>query len=187
DYTNKSNQFISLVKGEYGHTPVAIDPAFREKITGSPVESPYDVSKYVKPENPEIADLGGKKLASNNEEYLLLELLPAVAKGFLRCRRDEEFKAEESAKVPETVVEETVIEESAPITGPVISAPMCGRIVDIKVKPGQRVKKGDTVIVYEAMKMENDVESDVDGVVKRIFVSLDEQVGNDAPMIEFEG
>ena len=187
DYTNKSNQFISLVKGEYGHTPVAIDPAFREKITGSPVESPYDVSKYVKPENPEIADLGGKKLASNNEEYLLLELLPAVAKGFLRRRRDEEFKAEESAKVPETVVEETVIEESAPITGPVISAPMCGRIVDIKVKPGQKVKKGDTVIVYEAMKMENDVESDVDGVVKRIFVSLDEQVGNDAPMIEFEG
>ena len=187
DYTNKSNQFISLVKGEYGHTPVAIDPAFREKITGSPVESPYDVSKYVKPENPEIADLGGKKLASNNEEYLLLELLPAVAKGFLRRRRDEEFKAEESAKVPETVVEESVIEESAPITGPVISAPMCGRIVDIKVKPGQKVKKGDTVIVYEAMKMENDVESDVDGVVKRIFVSLDEQVGNDAPMIEFEG
>ncbi|MDE7342579.1 MAG: carboxylase, partial [Muribaculaceae bacterium] len=34
DYTNKNNQFISLVKGEYGCTPVAVDPAFREQITG---------------------------------------------------------------------------------------------------------------------------------------------------------
>ena len=35
DYSNPSNQFISLVKGEYGHTPVPVDPAFREKITRS--------------------------------------------------------------------------------------------------------------------------------------------------------
>ncbi|MDE6488263.1 MAG: carboxylase, partial [Paramuribaculum sp.] len=33
DYSNASNQFISLVKGEYGHTPVPVDPAFREQIT----------------------------------------------------------------------------------------------------------------------------------------------------------
>ena len=52
DYSNPSNQFISLVKGEYGHTPVPVDPAFREKITGSPVEKPYDVSSYKKPANP---------------------------------------------------------------------------------------------------------------------------------------
>lgn len=185
DYTNKSNQFISLVKGEYGHTPVAIDPAFREKITGSPEECPYDVSKYSKPENPTLPELGGKQLASNNEEYLLLELLPAVAKGFLRRRREEEFKAEEATKAPVEIKEETIV-ESDPITGPVISAPMCGRIVDIKVKKGQKVKKGDTVLVYEAMKMENDIESDIEGIVKRVLVNLDEQVGNDVPLIEFE-
>ena len=185
DYTNKSNQFISLVKGEYGHTPVAIDPAFREKITGSPEECPYDVSKYSKPENPTLPELGGKQLASNKEEYLLLELLPAVAKGFLRRRREEEFKAEEATKAPVEIKEETIV-ESDPITGPVISAPMFGRIVDIKVKPGQKVKKGDTVLVYEAMKMENDIESDIEGIVKRVLVNLDEQVGNDVPLIEFE-
>ena len=44
DYSNKSNQFISLIKGEYGKTPVAITPEFREQITGSPVEHPYDVT-----------------------------------------------------------------------------------------------------------------------------------------------
>ena len=46
DYTTTNNQFISLVKGEYGKTPVAIDPTFREKITGSPEEKAYDVSSY---------------------------------------------------------------------------------------------------------------------------------------------
>lgn len=185
DYTNKSNQFISLVKGEYGRTPVAIDPAFREKITGSPVETPYDVSKYVKPENPTLKEVGDKSLASNNEEYLLLELLPAVAKGFLRRRRDEEFALEKAAETPAGTVEETV-SVSEPITGPVISAPMCGRIVEICVKPGQKVSKGDKIMVYEAMKMENDIESDINGIVKRILVNLDEQVANDVPLIEFE-
>ena len=156
DYSNTSNQFISLVKGEYGKTPVPIDPTFREKITGSPVEKPYDVSSYKQPDNPVLEDLGGKKLASNDEEYLLLQLLPSVANGFLRKRRAEEFAAEEAAKPKEAVKEEVKVAVE-PITGPVLSAPMGGRIVSIAVKDGQAVKKGDLLLVYEAMKMENDV------------------------------
>lgn len=188
DYTNKSNQFISLVKGEYGKTPVAIDPAFREKITGSPEEKPYDVSVYRKPENPELPEFGGRKLASNTEEYLLLELLPSVANGFLRKRRKEEFDAEESAKAPAAAaVEEAPAAAVEPITGPVIAAPMSGRIVAINVKPGQEVKAGDTVMVYEAMKMENDIESEISGVVKRVLVDVDDQVATDTALIEFEG
>lgn len=187
DYSNPSNQFISLVKGEYGHTPVAIKPEFREKITGSPVEKAYDVTSYRKPENPVLEELGGAKLASNNEEYLLLELLPTVAKGFLRKRRTEEFEAAKAAKAAEGGAETVVaVEEDAPITGPVLRAPMGGRVVEIKVKPGQEVKRGQTVLVYEAMKMENDVAAEAPGKVKRILVKLDEVVGTDQPMIEFE-
>ena len=63
---------------------------------------------------------------------------------------------------------------------------MGGRIIEITVKPGQEVKKGQTVLVYEAMKMENDVASEVDGKVKRIFVSEGEVFPNDANLIEFE-
>ena len=184
DYSNASNQFISLVKGEYGHTPVAIDPAFREKITGDATEHPYDVDSYRKPENPVLEDLGGVKLAKNDEEYLLLELLPTVANGFLRRRRQEEFDAENAKKAPE-VKEEVIVQEPVePITGEVISAPMGGRVVAINVKPGQAVKKGDILLVYEAMKMENDVEAEKDCVIKRIFVKQDEVVGTDAPLIE---
>lgn len=185
DYSNTSNQFISLVKGEYGKTPVPIDPTFREKITGSPVEKPYDVSSYKQPDNPVLEDLGGKKLASNDEEYLLLQLLPSVANGFLRKRRAEEFAAEEAAKPKEAAKEEIKVAVE-PITGPVLSAPMGGRIVSIAVKDGQAVKKGDLLLVYEAMKMENDVLAESDAVIKRVLVTVDEVVGTDAPLIEFQ-
>ena len=62
---------------------------------------------------------------------------------------------------------------------------MGGRIIQINVKPGQAVKAGDVLLVYEAMKMENDVTAEKDEVVKRIFVKEDEVVGTDAPLIEF--
>ena len=184
DYTNTSNQFISLVKGEYGHTPAPIDPAFRQQITGDPVERAYDVTSYRTPENPTIAELGGVQLASNNEEFLLLELLPNVANKFLRNRREEEFAARQPKEEPKVEVKETVVEE--PITGEVFRAPMGGRIIELDVKAGDKVKKGQKMLVYEAMKMENDLEAERDLTVKRVFVKLDEVVGTDAPLIEFE-
>ncbi|MDE6197605.1 MAG: biotin/lipoyl-binding protein, partial [Muribaculaceae bacterium] len=183
DYSNPSNQFVSLVKGEYGHNPVAIDPAFREKITGSPVEKPYDTSSYKRPANPTLPEFGNVPLASNREEELLLELLPTVANTFLRKRREEEYKATAPAAVEEKV-EEAVSQE--PITGPTLQAPMGGRIISVDVKPGDKVKKGDLLLVYEAMKMENDVTAEAEHTVKRIFVKPNEVVGADAILIEFE-
>ena len=185
DYTTKSNQFISLVKGEYGHTPVAIDPAFREKITGDATERPYDTSSYKRPENPVLEDLGGVKLASNREEELLLELLPTVANGFLRRRRTEEYDAKQ-AEVAKKAAEAAPAVVQEPITGETLVAPMGGRIIEVNVKPGDKVKKGDILLVYEAMKMENDVEAEKDEVVKRVFVNVDDVVGTDAVLIEFE-
>lgn len=183
DYSNPSNQFISLIKGEYGKTPVAIDPAFREKITGSPIEKPYDVSSYKKPENPVLEDLGGVKLASNDEEYLLLELLPSVANGFLRRRRAEEYTPVEEPKAE--TAEAPAKEAQAPITGETLKAPMGGRIISVNVKPGDRVKKGEVLLVYEAMKMENDVVAEKDVIIKRVFVKPEDVVNTDDVMIEF--
>ncbi len=186
DYSNPSNQFISLVKGEYGHTPVPVTAEFREKITGSPVEVAYDVTKYKKPENPTLDDMGGVKLAKNEEEYLLLELLPSVANTFLRKRRAEEWAKTEEANKPKE--EEVKVEAKAeePITGPTLVAPMGGRIISINFKAGDKVKKGETILVYEAMKMENDVQAEHDATIKRIFVKPDEVVGTEAVLVEFE-
>lgn len=186
DYSNKSNQFISLVKGEYGHTPVAVDPQFRAQITGDPQEKAYDVSKYKKPENPELPEFGGVKLASNDEEYLLLELLPSVANTFLKRRRAEEWeKANASAPKAEAVEEAAAKEPEEPITGEVLVAPMGGRVLSVSVKPGDKVKAGQLLLVYEAMKMENEVEAEKDAVVKRVFVKPDDVVGTEAVLIEF--
>lgn len=184
DYSNASNQFISLIKGEYGHTPVAIDPEFRRQITGDAQEHPYDVQSYRQPENPELKEFDGAKLATNSEEYLLLQLLPSVANGFLRRRRQEEYN-ESHAAVEAAKAEDTVELSADPITGEVLSAPMGGRIIEVNVKAGDKVKAGTVLLVYEAMKMENDVTAEKDVEVKRVFVAPDQIVGTDAPLIEF--
>ncbi|WP_301349039.1 biotin/lipoyl-containing protein, partial [uncultured Duncaniella sp.] len=131
-------------------------------------------------------DMGGMPLASNNEEMLLLELLPSVANGFLRKRRSEEYNAQKAEEVVETVAEVAPKEESEPITGPTLVAPMGGRIISVNVKDGQTVKKGELLLVYEAMKMENDVEASNDAVIKRVLVSEGDVVNTDSPLIEFQ-
>lgn len=182
DYTNRSNQFISLVKGEYGHTPVPVVPAFREQIAGSAEEKPYDVDSYRKPENPVLEDLGGVNLAQNEEEYLLLQLLPAVATGFLKNKRKAEFEASKPA-----VEEKAAVATISEVTGLVQKAPMGGKVIEIMVKPGDKVKLGDVLLVYEAMKMENDLTSEYEGVVKQILVREDDVIGTDQMLVEFEG
>ena len=186
DYSNPSNQFISLVKGEYGHTPVPVTAEFREKITGSPIEKAYDVTKYKKPENPTLDDMGGVKLAKNDEEYLLLELLPSVANTFLRKRRAEEWEKASEANKPKQEAAKEEVKDEEPITGPTLVAPMGGRIISVNFKPGDKVKKGETILTYEAMKMENDVQAEQDATIKRIFVKPDEVVGTEAVLVEFE-
>ena len=51
-----------------------------------------------------------------------------------------------------------------------VTAPMPGTILDVKVSAGQSVKKGDTICVLEAMKMENDIPAPCDGVIASISV-----------------
>lgn len=93
-YSTNSNQFVNLVKGLYGKTPIPIDPAFRKQITGSPKETPYNPKAYKKQENPVLDEFAGVRLAQNEKEELLLELFPAVANGFLRNRIEERFNTE---------------------------------------------------------------------------------------------
>lgn len=83
-YSNNSIQFVNLVKGSYGKTPIAIDPEFRLKIAGTREEIPYDTSTYKKQPNPTYPQYGENvKMAGNEKEELLLELFPNVASKFL--------------------------------------------------------------------------------------------------------
>ena len=85
-YTNKSIQYVNLVKGLYGKTPIPVDPEFRLKIAGIKEETPYDTSHYQKQPNPVFTEFGNAKLAGTEKEELLLELFPSVAEKFLKDR-----------------------------------------------------------------------------------------------------
>ena len=126
-------------------------------------------------------------MAKNEEEMLLLELLPTVANGFLKKRRTEEFEAAKVGAQAEAAVAEAE-EKGAdePVTGPVYKTEMGGRIVEMRVKPGDAVKKGQVMFVYEAMKMENDVEAPADATVKRVFFAPGDVIATDDVIIEFQ-
>jgi len=61
-----------------------------------------------------------------------------------------------------------------------------GTIIEILVQEGDKVKKGDEVLVLEAMKMKNRLKSPVTGVVKNIGVKEDEKVPKGKLLIEFK-
>lgn len=67
-----------------------------------------------------------------------------------------------------------------------LKAPMPGLIVDIKVQVGDTVKKGDTILILEAMKMENILKASGDGKIKAIKISAKQNVEKNQVMIEFE-
>lgn len=66
-----------------------------------------------------------------------------------------------------------------------LKAPMPGLIVNIAATEGQQLKKGDTILVLEAMKMENVIKAPADVVVKKIKVSLKQAVEKGEVMVEF--
>ena len=65
-----------------------------------------------------------------------------------------------------------------------VTAPMPGNILDVKVKAGDSVKAGDTLLILEAMKMENAVTTDYAGTVKQVLVQPGENVATDAVLAE---
>ncbi|KRP09411.1 MAG: hypothetical protein ABR94_00325 [Sphingobacteriales bacterium BACL12 MAG-120802-bin5] len=67
-----------------------------------------------------------------------------------------------------------------------LKAPMPGLVLDIRVEPGATVAKGDPLIVLEAMKMENVLKAEGEGVVKTIEVKKSQNVEKGLVMITFE-
>ena len=198
-YTNKSSQFIGLVKGDYGKTPVKIDPEFRMKICGFSDERPYDTSKYTMQPNPELPEAGGVKLAENEKEILLLELFPLVAKNYLTNTKKKAYEAEQAEKAAKEAAKAAAEAKRAaeakaaldaqrikPITGKTVEAPLPGRILEVCVKVGDLVKRGQTIVILDAMKMENNITTDYAGTVKQVVVEVGEAVPANAILAEVE-
>jgi len=67
-----------------------------------------------------------------------------------------------------------------------IKAPMPGLILDILIKPGQAITKGDQLLILEAMKMENVLKAEGDGIIKSIEVQKGAAVDKGQILIEME-
>ena len=67
-----------------------------------------------------------------------------------------------------------------------VLSPMPGLLVDVAVKPGQKVQAGERVAVIEAMKMENVLFATADGVVAKVLAGQGESLVVDQPIVEFE-
>ena len=75
---------------------------------------------------------------------------------------------------------------AAPVSGNAIKTPLPGVIIDVKVNVGDTVTKGQTVVVLEAMKMENNINADRDGKVVAIQVAKGDTVADGAALIVLE-
>jgi biotin carboxyl carrier protein len=67
-----------------------------------------------------------------------------------------------------------------------VKSPMPGLVLEVNVAPGAEVKKGDSLVILEAMKMENVIKSPADGIIKEVFVKPTEAVEKNVVLISFE-
>ena len=109
------------------------------------------------------------------------------------------FKIRIDGKVFEAEVEELGGEKTVPATptsakaaqaplpqagsGNSVVAPMPGKIIAIKVSKGQQVNAGDTVLILEAMKMEQEIKSSLEGTVENIPVAEGDTVKKEQALI----
>jgi 3-methylcrotonyl-CoA carboxylase alpha subunit len=74
---------------------------------------------------------------------------------------------------------------SRPLPGG-LESPMPGKVIAVMVTPGQAVRRGDGVLIVEAMKMENTLRAPRDGTVKSLAVAVGDMVGSGAVLVEIE-
>lgn len=91
------------------------------------------------------------------------------------------------APAPRTATGEKIIQKTAPVAGGYqIKAPLPGTVLSIAVKVGDTVKAADTVLVLEAMKMENAIHAGRDGRVASINVNPGDAVPDGGVLIVLE-
>jgi biotin carboxyl carrier protein len=75
---------------------------------------------------------------------------------------------------------------SAAADGKTLTAPMPGVVLAVRVKVGDKVKRGEEMVLLESMKMELNILAGADGVVRKVFVTQGQNVAHGAILVEFE-
>ncbi|MDR2873189.1 MAG: sodium-extruding oxaloacetate decarboxylase subunit alpha [Methanobrevibacter sp.] len=197
-YKIVSNEIKNYVKGFYGRPPDSINPKIAKMIIGNEKPITSRPADLLKPEYEFYKAKGNELGVINKEEDILtLAMYPAIAPKFLAGELEEEELISIKQAVIDNVNIEIPTEYTVEVDGDLFDVKilptgylnieeqknspkgdaeggvlsiMQGMILKLKVNIGDKIKKGDILAVVEAMKMENDIESEFDGVIENIFV-----------------
>ena len=131
--------------------------------------------------------IGGQKY-----ETTVKEIEPNVAEvvvngtSFIVEFQKNESKKVKAARVAAPTAAPTAAPAAKPAGAATVKSPLPGSIVKVMVKPGDSVKKGDTLLTMESMKMENIVASEYTGTVKNVLVAAGQNVMQDDKLVEIE-
>jgi len=198
-YKQVTQEVKSYLLGNYGRPPDEINEEVRKQVIGDENPIDVRPADLIKPELKKLEEEGHKLGIIHQEEDLVTyALYPQVAVKFLRGEIKEESMPSptdltaKSSSTPDLPLEFSVDVDGevfnvkvASVLGKTIEAkkpkklkelpqgalvsPMAGMIRDMKVKVGDRVSEDDVVATLEAMKMQNEVCSPHNGVVREIF------------------
>ncbi len=207
-YLNVTNEVKDYVRGLYGRSPTPISDEIRRRIIGDEkiiTVRPADLlpPSYVKMKEEAIK----AGLVKKEEDVLTYILYPAIAPSFLKGERiaevipskivpvtgipempnsmevevDGEIFSVRIVSVGGSTVEQTGSPAPKIPRGDIrggIKSNMQGMVLEVAVSQGAEVKKGDLLLVLEAMKMENPIHCPVDGHVTEIYVDAGDVVKN---------
>ncbi len=138
----------------------------------------------------DLLDLSGEAalVMVNGQEYRVeLKQIGAARASSLEVRRDTQAKpAAAVAAVPGGAPPVAASMPSSGQQSNVVKTPLPGLVQAVKVAVGDRVSLGQTVVVMEAMKMENQIVATCDGTVRKVFVQKGANVSEGDPLVEIE-
>ena len=187
-----------LLRGEYGALPGEVNEEVRKMAIGDEKVITCRPADLLEPELEKYKAEAGS-LAKSEEDVLSYALFPQVAKKFLAERNDPSLKKAAPALAPKKTsggVRELYVQDlggtyaapaapaaapvaapaaapvsAAPAGGEKVSAPMPGTILSVSVQNGAQVKKGQVLMVLEAMKMENEIMAPCDGTITSVNIN----------------
>ena len=122
----------------------------------------------------------------NGKKFLGEVTEEKMEQGYIRVKiNHREFLLEKEGKL-DTLIKELGLDKEKIKKLKQLKSPMPGRVIGIIVKPGDHVVVGDELLTLEAMKMENALKSDGEGIVKSIEVFLQDVVEKGKVLITFE-
>jgi pyruvate carboxylase subunit B len=205
-YKQVTQEARNYLLGQYGRPPGEVNEELRKQVIGEERPIDIRPADLIKPELPKLRKEGHKLgIVHREEDLLTYALYPQVAVKFLRGElKEEAMPSPAEAVAKSSSASDLPMEFSVDVDGEVFNirvtsvlgktmevekakkpeelpagavvSPIQGMVLVIKTKVGDKVKEGDTLLIIEAMKMQNQVVTTHSGIVKKILTFQGEVV-----------